>query len=322
MSWLPTLRLAAAALALCATLASGQTFPDRPIRFIIPFPPGGSTDFVGRVFAEQWGKVLGQPVVVENRGGAGGTIGADAVAKAAPDGYTVGMSTTSTLAISRACNPTLGYDPLKDFRHISKLVSVSHVIVAHPSFPARTFPEFIALLKSRPATVAYASPGSCAIGHLVMEDLQLQTGTALNHVPYRGAGPALNDVLGGHVPLLIDGLPSSMPMIKAGTLRAIVIAARARSADIPNVPTFADVGYPQMNEPASYGLSAPAGTPDAIVNLLSETAARALKDPAVAARLAAAGAQPEGSTPQQYADGIRRDFERATALVKARNIKP
>ncbi|HOX89876.1 MAG TPA: tripartite tricarboxylate transporter substrate binding protein BugE [Burkholderiaceae bacterium] len=321
---MPTFRrwLAASALALAPALALAQAFPNKPVRLIIPFPPGGTTDIVGRVVADQLGKQLGQPVVVENRGGGGGAIGATEVAKATPDGYTIGMATVSTMAVNPACNPKLAYDAAKDFKPITNLAAVPNVVVVNPGrISAKDMSEFVALLKSKPGKFSFATSGTCGIGHMMGELFKTTTGTYILHIPYRGAGPALNDVLAGQVEILFDNLPSSLPHIQSGKLRALAVAAPQRVDVLPNVPTFAELKMVPVNDMAWYGLIAPAGTPDAVIARLHDAAVKALATPEVRDKLRAQGAQPVGNTPAQF--GAQMDAERAKMidLVKRQGIK-
>jgi tripartite-type tricarboxylate transporter receptor subunit TctC len=321
---MPTFRrwLAASALALAPALALAQAFPNKPVRLIIPFPPGGTTDIVGRVVADQLGKQLGQPVVVENRGGGGGAIGATEVAKATPDGYTIGMATVSTMAVNPACNPKLAYDAAKDFKPITNLAAVPNVVVVNPGkISAKDMSEFVALLKSKPGKFSFATSGTCGIGHMMGELFKTTTGTYILHIPYRGAGPALNDVLAGQVEILFDNLPSSLPHIQSGKLRALAVAAPQRVDVLPNVPTFAELKMVPVNDMAWYGLVAPAGTPDAVIARLHDAAVKALATPEVRDKLRAQGAQPVGNTPAQF--GAQMDAERAKMidLVKRQGIK-
>jgi tripartite-type tricarboxylate transporter receptor subunit TctC len=314
--------LAACALALAPALALAQAFPNKPIRLIIPFPPGGTTDIVGRVVADQLGKQLGQPVVIENRGGGGGAIGATEVAKAAPDGYTLGMATVSTMAVNPACNPKLAYNAAKDFKPITNLAAVPNVVVVNPAkIPAKDMNEFVALLKSKPGKLSFATSGTCGIGHMMGELFKTTSGTYILHIPYRGAGPALNDVLAGQVEILFDNLPSSLPHIQGGKLRPLAVAAPQRVEMLPNVPTFAELKMVPVNDMAWYGLIAPAGTPDAVITRLHDAAVKALATPEVRDKLRAQGAQPVGNTPAQF--GAQMDAERAKMidLVKRQGIK-
>ncbi|CAJ0700543.1 hypothetical protein LMG19089_02618 [Ralstonia edaphis] len=312
--------IGAAGMALCGP-AEADNYPTKPLKLIIPFPPGGTTDIVGRGVADQLSKVLGQAVVVENKGGGGGSIGADAIAKAAPDGYTIGIATVSTHAVNPACNPKLSYDPLKDFKPITNLATVANVIAVNPTFPAKNYKEFVAVLTANPGKYSFATSGTCGIGHMLGEEFKVLTKTQMVHVPYRGAGPALNDVLANQVPIMVDNLPSSIQFIKGGKLRPIVVAWNKRIDSLPDVPTFAEVGLKDANDPAWYGLVAPAGTSDDIIRKLNEAAVKALKDPGLVDRFRGAGAEPVGNTPQQYAAEIKREFDKMRTLVKQQNIK-
>ncbi|MGN5478905.1 tripartite tricarboxylate transporter substrate binding protein BugE [Cupriavidus basilensis] len=309
------------ALATAASIAQAQSFPSKPIRLIIPFAPGGTTDIVGRGAADQMSRILGQPVVVENRAGGGGSIGADAIAKAAPDGYTIGISTVSTMAVNPACNPKLSYDPIKDFKPITNLANVANVIAVNPRFPAKDYKEFLAVLKANPGKYSYASSGTCGFGHMLGEQFKVSTKTFMVHIPYRGAGPALNDVLAGQVPIMVDNLPSSMPYIKAGKLRPLVVAWNKRLDSLPDVPTFGEMGLKEPNDPAWYGLVAPAGTPDDVIKKLNEAAVKALQDKDFQQRLRTAGAEPSGNSPAQHAAEIKKEFDKMKHLVKVQNIQ-
>ncbi|MBX7230139.1 MAG: tripartite tricarboxylate transporter substrate binding protein BugE [Burkholderiaceae bacterium] len=305
------------------TTASAQSnWPgNKPIKLIIPFPPGGTTDIVGRLVSQELSKQLGTSVVIENRGGGGGSIGALEVARAAPDGYTLGMGTVSTLAVNPACNPKLAYDPIKDFAPISNLAHTANVIVVHPKVPAQDMKEFIALLKKNPGKYSFATSGTCGIAHMMGEQFKVSTGTYMLHIPYRGSGPALNDTLAGQVEVMLDNLPSSMPHIAAGKLRPLAIAWTKRLDALPTVPTYSELGLKEMNDPAWYGLLAPAGTPREIIAKIQAAANKAVFDPAIAKRLREAGAEPVGNTPEQFADEIKKEREKMLALVKRQNIK-
>lgn len=294
---------------------------NKPIKLIIPFPPGGTTDIVGRLVSQELGKQLGTSVVIENRGGGGGSIGALEVARAAPDGYTLGMGTVSTLAVNPACNPKLAYDPIKDFAPISNLAHTANVIVVHPKVPAQDMKEFIALLKRNPGKYSFATSGTCGIAHMMGEQFKVSTGTYMLHIPYRGSGPALNDTLAGQVEVMLDNLPSSMPHIAAGKLRPLAVAWTKRLDTMPTVPTYSELGLKEMNDPAWYGLLAPAGTPREIIAKIQAAANKAVFDPAIAKRLREAGAEPVGNTPEQFADEIKKEREKMLALVKRQNIK-
>ena len=302
-------------------MVAAQAWPVRPIKLVIPFPPGGTTDIVGRITADRLGRELGQPVIVENRGGGGGSIGAAEIAKATPDGYTIGMATVSTHAVNPACNPKLGYDPIKDFQPITNLAHTANVIVVHPKVPANDIKELVALLKKNPGKYSYATSGTCGIAHMMGEQFKVSTGTFITHIPYRGSGPALNDTLAGQVEIMLDNLPSSIPHIQAGKLRALAIANSKRLEAFPNVPTYAELGLKEMNDPAWYGLIAPAGTPRDIVMKIQAAANKVVFSADIAKRLRDAGAEPIGNTPEQFAEEIRKEKDKMAALVKRQNIK-
>jgi tripartite-type tricarboxylate transporter receptor subunit TctC len=317
-----TIKLTLATLAMTLVSASfAQAWPTKPIKLIIPFPPGGTTDIVGRLTADRLGRELGTTVVVENRGGGGGSIGAAEIARATPDGYTIGMATVSTHAVNPACNPKLGYDPIKDFTPITNLAHTANVIVVHPKVPANTVKELVALLKKNPGKYSYATSGTCGIAHMMGEQFKVSTGTFITHIPYRGSGPALNDTLAGQVEIMLDNLPSSIPHIQAGKLRALAIANSKRLDAFPNVPTYAELGLKEMNDPAWYGLIAPAGLPKDIQAKIQAAANKVVFNPEVAKRFRDAGAEPIGNTPEQFAAEIVKEKEKMAALVKKQNIK-
>jgi tripartite-type tricarboxylate transporter receptor subunit TctC len=320
------LRLALAAFAVSMLAASvpcpAQSFPTRPIRLLIPFPPGGTTDIVGRLVADKLGQELGQPVVVENRGGGGGAIGAAELTKAAPDGYTLGIATVSTMAVNPACNPKLPYRSPEDFQPITNLAAVPNVIVVNPDrVKAQSMAEFVAFLKSNPGKLSYASSGTCGIGHMMGELFKATTGTFLVHIPYRGAGPALNDVLAGQVEVLFDNLPSSLPHIQSGKLRALAVAAPQRLDVLPNVPTLAELNLAPVNDQAWYGLVAPPKTPDDIVRRLQSAAAKVLNAPDLRDKLRQQGATPVPNTPEQFRAQIVAERDKMIDLVKRQGIK-
>ncbi|HYD61980.1 MAG TPA: tripartite tricarboxylate transporter substrate binding protein BugE [Noviherbaspirillum sp.] len=304
-----------------ASAAQAQTYPAKPIKLIVPFPPGGTTDIVGRVVAEKLGKELGQPVIVENRGGGGGSIGAAAIAKAEPDGYTIGMATVSTHAVNPACNPKLGYDPLRDFAPITNVARTPNVLTVGSKMPAADFRQFMAQVKSSPGKLSYASSGTCSILHMVGEQFKISTGTFILHIPYRGSGPALNDLLGGQVDMMFDNLPSSMPHIKAGKLRALAIAWPKRLENLPDVPTFAELGLKQVNDPAWYGFVAPPKTPGDIIAKLHQATVKVLGQPEVRERLLANGAQAVGNSPAEYAAEIKVELDKMKNLVIKQGIR-
>ena len=310
-----------AGLCLGGAAQAADAYPNKPIRLIVPFAAGGTTDIVARVVAEGLGRELGQAVVVENRGGGGGSIGADALARSTPDGYTLGVATVSTMATNPATNPKNPYNPLKDFAPITNMVNVPNVLTVNPAVPAKTTAEFIALLKANPGKYSYASSGAGGIGHLDGELFKSLTKTDMVHVPYRGSGPALNDVIAGQVNAQFDNLPSSMPHIQAGKLRALAVAAPKRLPTLPDVPTFAEGGLPEMDNMAWYGLVAPAGTPQAVIDRIHDATVKALKDPKIIQRLADGGSLVDGNTPAEYAAQIKRELELRQRIAKERNIQ-
>jgi len=319
-------RTLAAAIALglsfAATGAHAAGYPDHAIRVIVPFAPGGSTDIIARLVTQRMSQELGQPMVVENKGGAGGAIGAAEGAKAAPDGYVLSIATVSTMAVNPACRPNdLPYDPIKDFQPVTNFANTANVVSINPKFPAKDFKEFVEVLKKNPDKYSYGSSGTCGVLHLMGESFKMATGTKIVHVPYKGSGPALADAVGGQVEILFDNLPSSMPQIQAGKLKAMAVAWPQRIPNMKDVPTFAEVGFPVLNQPVWYGLLAPKGTPKEIVNKLRDAAVIALKDPKVIKALDEQGSSPSGNTPEEFAKEIQQQFDWAKDVVKQQNIK-
>jgi tripartite-type tricarboxylate transporter receptor subunit TctC len=313
-------------LALAWANAHGQPYPAKPLTLIIPFPPGGSTDIVGRIVADGMARELGQPFVIDNRGGAGGAIGAKAIADAAPDGYTLGVATVSTHVVNPVVNQAmrgepLRYDPLKDFTLVSQIAAVPNVVSIHPSVPARDMKEFLDYAKSNPGKLNFGTPGPGSLGHLIGETFKYAAGVDMTHVPYRGAGPALNDTLAGQVQVLFDNLPSSLPHIQAGRLRALAVASDRRVASLPGIPTFAEVGLPLVNDPSWFGLVGPAKLPDAVVRRIHESLVRALKQPDTAKRLNGSAAEPVGNSPEAFRALIAAAIENSRRVVKEANLK-
>jgi len=301
--------------------AIAQTYPNKPVRLIVPFAPGGTTDIVARIVAIQLGKELGQTVIVENRAGGGGSIGADVVAKAAPDGYTLGVATVSTMAVNPAANPRIPYNNFNDFIPVTKFVAVANVLTVNPSVPAMTVQELIKLLKANPGKYSFASSGTAGIGHMMGELFIAASGTDMVHIPYKGAGPAVMDVVSGQVPVLFDNLPSSKPQIDAGKMRLLAVASAKRLPAYPNVPTFAEIGMPEVNDPAWYGLVAPAKTPKEIIDKLYAASVKAVNAPAIKESLLVQGADPVANTPAEFARDIKNEYDKMKAIVIKRGIK-
>jgi tripartite-type tricarboxylate transporter receptor subunit TctC len=304
---------------VCAAIAGvsrAEDYPSRPITLIVPFPPGGSTTVMARIVGDKLSAALGQQIVVENKGGAGGTIGTRFVAKAAPDGYTILLSYTATMAIAPAMNPNAGYDPRKDLTPIGMIGFAPNVLVVHPSLPVHSISDLIAYAKAAPAPLQYGSPGVGTVNHLAGEYLANEAG-----VPYKGNGPAMGDLLGGHIPMMFLPVPVAVGNVKAGTLRGLAITSATRSNLLTDLPTLAESGVPGFEAALRYGLAAPAGTPPAVIARLNKELNAALASEDVKNRLATEGAEAVPGTPEAYAADIDVDEKKWGGLVKKLGLR-
>jgi tripartite-type tricarboxylate transporter receptor subunit TctC len=314
----------AAAIALTvAPSAFGQGYPNKPVKLVVPFAAGGTTDIVARVVAAKINPHFnGQTMVVENKGGGGGVIGAAETARATPDGYSLGVVTVSTIATVPAIQPKTPYKPLTDFAPIINMAATPNVITVHPSFPAKDFQGFLAEIKKNPDKYSFASTGHGSITHLLMELFMSLTGTRMTHIAYKGAGPALNDVVGGQVPIMLDNLPSSLPHIKSGRLVPVAVMAPERLKELPDVPTLKEVGLEPVNRVAFYGIYGPKGLPKEVVDKVHDAVKKTLEDPTVRARIEETGSIVVGNTPAEFADQIKAEYDIYHKVVEERQIKP
>ncbi len=315
-----------AATAFCSAVmamvpAAADDYPNRPITLVVPFPPGGSTSIVGRIVADKMSELLGQQIVVENRGGAGGTIGTRQVAKTTADGYTLLLGYTGTLAIGPSLYSNVGYDPRKDFAPIGRIGSAPNTLVVHPSFPVHSVKELVAYAKANPGKVSFGSAGVGTVSHICGEYFATEAGIQILHIPYKGTGPAVTDLLGGHIPMAFAPIPAVHEQAKSGNLRMLAVTSAKRSTLMPDVPTIAEAGVPGFEAVLRYGLVAPAGTPKPIIDRLNTVLNKVLATDEMRKRLAIEGAEPAPGSPEQYAADIDREERTWAKVVKASGAK-
>lgn len=308
-------------LLTAAAGALAQGYPNRVVKLQVPFAPGGTTDIVARVIAEPLGRALGQTVVIENKAGGGGIIGANETAKSVPDGYSLGVATVSTTAANPAINPKMPYNAETDFTPIINIAATPNVIAVHPSFPAKNYKDFVAVLKKSPGKYSYSSSGTGGIGHLQTELWKTLQGVFVTHIPYTGAGPALRDTVGGQVEIIFDNVPSALPHILGGRLVALAVAAPQRLASLPNVPTFKELGLEPVNRMAYYGIVGPKGLPKEVVDKVNAATRKALEDPAVRKRIEDTGSLVLGNTPEQFAQQMKDELAVYRKVVETAKLR-
>ncbi len=314
------LALACSAALLTPGLHAQTAYPDKPVRFIVPYPPGGGTDVIARIVQNRFQAALGQPIVIENKGGAGGSVGTEMAAKSAPDGYTV-LFTLSSHTINPAIFPKLNFDTIKDFEPVGLVASLPQILVTGPQFPANTVAEMTALAKAKPGSVSFASVGNGSPGHLAGELQALRTGVQLTHIPYRGGGPAVTDVMGGQVPTLWVSIPAAAQFVKTGKLKALAVSTLKRSAAFPNVPTMQEAGVADFEVDSWYAMFVPAKTPKAIIERLNKALNEVVADPEVREKLLAQGAEGVGGTPEKLGQAVATEIPKWIKLAKDANIK-
>lgn len=313
--------LCAAALLGWGALVSAQNYPSKPVRFVIPFAPGGSTDTLARAMGGKLSELLNQQVVIDNRPGANGDIGTSIVARAVPDGYTIVLGYIANFGIGPSLYDKMPYDPVKDFAPITQVAGASNILVIHPSVPAKNFKEFIAYAKANPKKVTFASASVASVGHLTGELLNDLAGIDMVHVPYKGSGQAISDLVGGHIKVMISGMASTLPHVKSGKLRGIATTGAKRTPATPDLPTIAESGFPGFEATSWFGVLAPAGTPKPVIARLNKDIIRALQEPAVAKRLADVGFEITTGTPEQFAAYIKSEIKKWAKVVKASGAK-
>jgi tripartite-type tricarboxylate transporter receptor subunit TctC len=307
---------------LAATVCHGQSWPQKPVRVIVPFAPGGASDLMPRLVGEKLTSMWGQPVLIENRPGAAGNIGMEAGARSAPDGYTLVAAPNGNLVVNPHMYSRLAYDVFKDLAPVTRIAAVQNVLVVHPDMPATTVKELVSLAREKPGTLNFASPGNGSQAHVAVELLKMQLGLDLVHVPYQGVGPAMKDLLGGRINLMVAQVPAALPHIKGGKLRALGVASSAPLAALPEVPTIASAAaLPGFEAVSWYALMAPAGTPREVIAKIHGDVAKALQMPDVRERLAGMGAEPSGESPAELTARIKAEYDRWGEVVRKANIK-
>lgn len=301
-------------------IARANNYPDKPIRFLVPYPAGGGTDVIARIVQERFQAALGQPIMIDNKGGAGGSVGTEVASRAAPDGHTV-LFTLSSHTINPAIYPRLPFDTVRDFESVGMVASLPQILVAHPQLPVQSLPELIALAKAKPGLLSYASVGNGSPGHLAGELLKLRTGTQMTHIPYRGGGPAVNDVVGGQVPLLWVSIPAAAAFVKSGQLKALGVSTVKRSTAFPQVPTLQEAGIKDFEVDSWYAMFVPAKTPKGVVERLNIALNSVVADPAIREKLLAQGSEGVGGSPEALSKTVAHELPKWVKLAKEANIK-